>query len=469
MDKILYQSTRGGASNKTFEEVLLEGLAPDGGLYIPQTLPHRPPAFWNTLKNKSYIDTAKAIIMPFIGDCMREEDLDRLLKDSYAHGEKSFRNSDITPLKKLDDNFYILELFHGPTLAFKDIALQLLGRLFDHVLNKNNTTMTIVGATSGDTGSAAIEAVRHCERARIFMLHPHGRTSEIQRKQMTHIQADNVFNIAVEGSFDDCQTIVKDLFGDADFRNKQKLSAVNSINWARIIAQTVYYAYAAVRLGAPEKSVRFAVPTGNFGNIYAAYLCKKMGLPIESLIIGSNRNDILTRFFETGDMALENVEPSYSPSMDIQISSNFERFLFDAFDSDPDALNGFMTEFKTTGKATAPEHVMDHAHKFFSAYRCSDADTLDCMADIYKKYNYICDPHTAVGISAAFQHSIEGNYPNIALACAHPAKFPDTVEKALGRKPDQPEILDDALKSDEKYVVLPANSGTIKSFINNQI
>jgi threonine synthase len=301
------------------------------------------------------------------------------------------------------------------------------------------------------------------------MLHPHGRTSDIQRKQMTHIEADNVTNIAIEGSFDDCQNIVKDLFNDAQFRADHSLSAVNSINWVRIIAQSVYYALAYAQLCDTNKPIRFAVPTGNFGNIYAAYVCQKMGLPIDRLIIGSNRNDILTRFFETGAMTLTNVEPSYSPSMDIQISSNFERFLFDAMQNNPDELNQFMTNFKTTGIATATPVVMDAAHKVFASYRCDDTKTLDTIKTIHDQYGYLCDPHTAVGINAALQHGIDGTIPTIALACAHPAKFPDTVQKAVGFTPDKPSILNHLDDADEYYDILPADTDTIKAFINAKI
>ena len=463
-----YLSTRGGAHSKSFKDVLMDGLAHDGGLYVPDAFPHCSGEFWESLKGLSYIDMAKRIIEQFVGDDMPAYDLRTILNQSYRHQPDYFRDEAITPLVKLDDNFHILELFHGPTLAFKDIALQFLGQVFDYFLAKDNKHITIVGATSGDTGSAAIEAVRHCKNVRIFMMHPKGRTSDIQRKQMTHIKADNVFNIAVEGSFDDCQNLVKDMFNDAEFRAFHSLSAVNSINWARIVAQTVYYAWAAVQLGAPHKQMRFAVPTGNFGNVYAAYVTKQMGLPIDQLIIGSNRNDILTRFFETGTMALTTVEPSYSPSMDIQISSNFERFLFDVMDRDCTKLNQFMTDFKTAGTASVSPAELAKAHEVFSAYRCDDAQTLDTIKDIYTKYNYLCDPHTAVGVRAALDHGIDADIPTVALACAHPAKFPDTVRKAVGFDPERPSILDHLMDAPEYYETLPADAGRIKAFINAQ-
>jgi threonine synthase len=461
-----YKSTRGGASDKSFEEVVLEGLAPDGGLYLPDQIPHYSTDFWMNLQGKSFIEVAFTIIQPFVGNCIPHNDLKNMLEKSY--GNHNFRNECITPVKKLDNNLHILELFHGPTLAFKDVALQFLGKLFDYLLNKNNETMTIVGATSGDTGSAAIESIRHCKNARIFMLHPYERTSDIQRKQMTHIQADNVFNIAIEGTFDDCQNIVKDLFNDKKFRTQHKLSAVNSINWARIMAQMVYYIYAALQVGAPQKQVRFAVPTGNFGNIFAAYMCKQMGLSIDALIIGSNHNDIITRFFETGTMPLDAVKPSHSPSMDIQISSNFERFLFYAFDQNADMLEQFMQDFKTKGTASVSNDTLHYVRKNFQAYRSTDQDTLDIIHKINQDYNYLCDPHTAVGIHASVQNGMNKDIPTIALACAHPAKFPETVEKAVGFKPKKPSILDHLKNADEHYTTLPASTEQIQKFINLQ-
>lgn len=444
----------------------MDGLAHDGGLYVPDTFPQMPADFWKNLNGKPYVEVARQIIEHYVGDDIPHDDLKVILDKAYASHATNFRDAAITPLVQLDHNFYILELFHGPTLAFKDIALQFLGQVFDYFLEQDNKQITIIGATSGDTGSAAIEAVKACKNVRIFMMHPHGRTSDIQRKQMTHVQADNVTNIAIEGSFDDCQNIVKDLFNDAKFRELHSLSAVNSINWARIMAQSVYYALVAAQLGAPDKPMRFAVPTGNFGNVYAAYVCKQMGLPIDKLIIGSNRNDILTRFFEIGTMALTDVEPSYSPSMDIQISSNFERFLFDAFARNSDKLKQFMIDFKTKGTASASPEVLESAHDIFASYRCDDAQTLDTIKTIYKKYDYMCDPHTAVGIDAAMQHGIDGDIPTIALACAHPAKFPETVEQALGIHPDAPDILNHLADAQEFYDVLPADTSQIKAFIN---
>lgn len=461
-----YLSTRGGDNGKKFTDVLLDGLAHDGGLYVPSIIPRQDPCFWAELAGQSYPDIAAKIISLFTGQDIPQDVLHRLTRETYAYNESAFRDRDITPLVTLDRSLHILELFHGPTLAFKDIALQLLGRLFDYILEREKKQITIVGATSGDTGSAAIEAVRHCKNARIFILHPHKRTSDIQRRQMTCVQADNVFNIAIEGSFDDCQNIVKDLFNDRDFRKNQSLAAINSINWARIVAQSVYYAHSAIQLGAPGKPVRFAVPTGNFGNIYAAYIIQKMGLPVDRLIIGSNRNDILTRFFETGRMQMTDLHPSNSPSMDIQISSNFERYLFDLFGRDHKRLNFFMDTFKTTGHAAVTQEELHLARNIFAAYRCDDAQTVQTIADIHNKYNYLCDPHTAVGLYAALNHGLDDSVPTISLACAHPAKFPDTVSQAVGKTPPLPAFLSDLMEKQERFRILRPDTDEIRAFIN---
>lgn len=459
-----YQSTRGGADHKTFRDVLTEGLAHDGGLYVPSHFPALDMAALRAQRDKPYVFFAEHIMRHFVGDDMTPAQLNDILNRIYNPG--LFQDKRITPMVTLDDNLAVLELFHGPTLAFKDVALQLLGALFDHALENDHKTMTIIGATSGDTGSAAIEGVKNCKNARIFILHPHNRTSEVQRRQMTTVIADNVFNIAVEGSFDDCQNIVKDLFNDQDFRNAHHLSAVNSINWARVMAQIVYYVYAAAQYDTP---VRFAVPTGNFGNIYAAYVAKRMGVPIDKLIIGSNRNDILTRFFKTGIMAATTVEPSLSPSMDIQISSNLERYLFDLFNRDAAHLSDFMNGFKQTATASVPDEIMNKAREIFAAYKCDDDMTLQTITDIARDYHYVCDPHTAVGVSAALQYRQEfgdDGIPTIALACAHPAKFPDAVERATGERPALPPFLADLLKREERYSILPADTDSIREFIN---
>lgn len=454
-----YISTRGDLTQKNFSDVLLEGLAPDGGLYVPETWPHGTNGLdFKGLKGKSYVEVAQAVIGPFTD--IPSDDLKKILTETYTSG--IFDSSDIAPLKKLDDNLYLMELFHGPTLAFKDVALQLLGRLFDYNLKKSGQHLTIVGATSGDTGSAAIEACRGRDTISVFILHPHNRTSDIQRRQMTSVLADNVHNIALQGDFDDCQAIVKQAFADQDLRNLN-LSAINSINWARIIGQTVYYVYATLKL--QEQGIEnpsFAVPTGNFGNIYAAYVAKRIGTPIGKLVIGSNRNDILTRFFETGRMEKHETEASLSPSMDIQVSSNFERFMFDLLGRDGDLLSAVMDVFKTEGGFTLKPELVKAAREEFQAYRCPDDETLATISSVFRRYREVIDPHTAVGVNAAIKSGVT---PIVALACAHAAKFPDAVEKACGEYPKLPDGLSDLTTREERFEILANDFATVKNFI----
>jgi threonine synthase len=461
-----YFSTRGGSANQSFTDVLLTGLAPDGGLYIPEKFPSLGSNDLKGMTGKSYIDIAYQVTVPFVGDDIPKEVYQKILKEVY---QENFEHDDVAPLVEIKPNLYIMELFHGPTLAFKDYALQLLGRLFDYVLEQKGERVTIVGATSGDTGSAAIEACKGCKNIDIFILHPEGRTSEVQRRQMTTIDAPNVHNIALQGNFDDCQNMVKAMFNDPKFRQDINMSAVNSINWARIMAQIVYYVTAAVKLGAPDKKVSFAVPTGNFGNVYAAYAAKQMGLPIDRLIIGSNRNDILTRFFETGTMSAGAVEPSLSPSMDIQISSNFERYLCDLMDRDTDKIQALMDEFKQTGKFTLSDEKMAQARSIFDAHRCNDNETQAMMTQCYNDTGYMLDPHTAVGLSAGLQAERDENIPLVALACAHPAKFPDAVEKAIGLRPDLPPHLANLYEREEFVTSLPNDLDTVKDFVKSNI
>ncbi len=371
----------------------------------------------------------------------------------------------IAPLKQLGTEEWLLELFHGPTLAFKDLALQLVGRLFDDLLRRREQRATIVGATSGDTGSAAIEACREREAIDIFILHPHGRVSEVQRRQMTTVAAANVFNIAVEGSFDDCQDLVKAMFNDARFRERWRLSAVNSINWARIMAQIPYYVWAAVQLGAPERAVAFAVPTGNFGNVFAAYAARAMGLPVAQLVVGSNRNDILTRFFETGSMSVRAVEPSLSPSMDIQISSNFERLLFDLLGRDGQAVAAAMQRFRAEGRLELDEAAWRAARRLFDGYRLDDAATKAAIARIHGETGELLDPHSAIGVMAGRAKRRDKALPMVALATAHPAKFPDAVEAATGIRPPLPARLAGLLAGRERFTVLPNDLAAVKSFI----
>ncbi|MEM9470157.1 MAG: threonine synthase [Pseudomonadota bacterium] len=460
-----YMSTRGGAENKSFTDVLLEGLAPDGGLYIPQSWPQFTSDEIGYLAGVPYTDVAHKVIEKFVGNDIDKPTLKSILAQTY---QKEFSNACVAPLVQIGPNAWILELFHGPTLAFKDYALQLLGRLFDHVLEQRGERVTIVGATSGDTGSAAIEACRYCKNIDIFILHPEGRTSEVQRCQMTTIDALNVFNIALEGNFDDCQNLVKAMFNDKGFRNDMNLSAVNSINWARIMAQIVYYFTAAIALGAPGRQISFAVPTGNFGNVYAVYAARKMGLPVKRLVIGSNQNDILTRFFETGTMKSEEVTPSLSPSMDIQISSNFERYLCDLFDRDTGSLDKLMRSFKEKGSFAVSDQHMSKARQEFDARRCDDTQTQGLMRACYQETGYMLDPHTAVGLFAGMQVREDPSIPLVSLACAHPAKFPDAVEKAIGIRPELPPHLADLYDRKEHYDVLPNDLKTVQTHIKER-
>jgi threonine synthase len=452
---VSYISTRGGGKPKTFEEVLLEGLAPDGGLYVPDAWPQ---VDFKSLKKKSYNDIAEAVMFPFVEGSIDRKKFRALIDDAY--NEDVFRHEDIAPLKEIYPGVHVMELFHGPTIAFKDIALQFLGHLFDYFLHKRNEKITIVGATSGDTGSAAIEGCRHSDRVEIFILHPHGRVSDVQRRQMTTVDAENVHNIAVEGTFDDCQNLVKALFADEKFRRQMHLSAVNSINWARIMAQVVYY----VKVALDYPGIAFVVPTGNFGNVFAAYVAKKIGAPVGDLIVATNRNDILTRFFESGEMKMEGVQPTMSPSMDIQISSNFERYLFDVLGRDAEKIAALMNEFKETGTFSVSDSDMLNVRNGFSAARCSEDETLAVMKRVYAEEGYMLDPHSAVGVSAALKAGV----PVVTLATAHPAKFPAAVEKATGVRPGLPEHLSGLMEKPEKFEVLANDIEKIKNFIRNQ-
>ena len=458
-----YISTRGGERNSSFADILLTGTAKDGGLYIPEAFPRISADMLREMHGMSYATIAKKILTPFIGDTVEESVFDQILEDTYS---TEFHHTAVAPLTQIGPNAWIMELFHGPTLSFKDYALQLLGRLFDTVLEQRNERLTIIGATSGDTGSAAIEACKGCKNIDIFILHPHERTSPIQRKQMTTVDAPNVFNIALEGHFDDCQSLVKTLFGDEKLNQEKRLAAINSINWARIMSQTVYYVAAAVALGAPDRPVSFSVPTGNFGNIYAAWVARTMGLPAHKFIIGSNRNDILTRFFETGAMSVEGVEPSLSPSMDIQVSSNFERFMCDTSGRAHQKIAQWMAEFKDTGSFSVDEAVMANMTRHMSAFRCSDDTTLEVMRDCYKATGQVIDPHTAVGLHAAM-HAMANDpeVPMVSLACAHPAKFPDAVRRAIGRDPEMPERLAAVMDQEEHFDILPNDLDRVRAYV----
>lgn len=463
MTHIRYLSTRGQSPALSFEDVVLAGLAPDGGLYVPDHIPAFSTAEIAGMQNTSYAELAYRVMSRFVDESIAPEALERIVADTY----KSFNHAAIAPMTQLSAHTFVLELFHGPTLAFKDFALQFLGRLLAHILEKRKENVTIIGATSGDTGSAAIYGCRGRDAMELFILHPKGRVSEVQRRQMTTVLDKNVHNIAVEGTFDDCQAIVKALFADAAFRDKHKLTAVNSINWARILAQVVYYFYAALMLGAPAKSVSFSVPTGNFGDIYAGYIAKRMGLPIDQLIIATNRNNILTRCLSGGVYDMEGVVPTLSPSMDIQMSSNFERLIFDLYDGDGKTVSQLMQELKEKKRFTLAPQALRRLQTEFSSASVDDNDTVDAIAETYKATHYLLDPHTAVGLAAGVRCRAQTGSPLVVLATAHPAKFPDAVKKATGIKPSLPESLHDLMVRKERFEPLPGDAGAIKAYIEN--
>ncbi|MDB5414516.1 MAG: threonine synthase [Rubritepida sp.] len=447
-----YVSTRGEAAPRGFEDVLLAGLAEDGGLFMPESWPVLSPDEWRALRGLPYAELSARLIHRFTGDALTFDELHGFTTEAYA----SFRHPAVVPLVQLGPRDFALELFHGPTLAFKDVALQLLARLFDHVLTKRGERITIVGATSGDTGSAAIEACRDRPSLDLVILHPQGRTSEVQRRQMTTVLSPNVANIAIQGSFDDCQDLVKAMFVDAPFRTEMRLAAVNSINWARIAAQIPYYAAAALSLGAPDREVAVSVPTGNFGNVLAAWAAKQMGLPIKHFIIGSNRNDILSRFLASNDMSARGVEPSLSPSMDIQVSSNFERLLFELLGRDPVATAQQMSAFRATGRMPVPDATWREATKLFSGFTLDDPGTLAEIAHLHRDAGYLADPHTAIATAAARALAPSDlHMPVIIAATAHPAKFPDAVQRATGIHPRLPLALADLYEREERFTVLP--------------
>ena len=456
-----YISTRGSAPTLDFEQTTLAGLAIDGGLYVPEAWPAFSENEIRQFRGLPYSQLAARILTRFSGDCIPAGVLDKLLEDAYHN----FAHSAVAPLKQLDTSLYVMELFHGPTLAFKDFALQFLGRLFGYFLGKREQFCTIIGATSGDTGSAAIEAVRGLDAVTLYMLHPAGRVSAMQRRQMTTVADNNIHNLAVDGTFDDCQNLVKAMFNDAEFRQRHSLAAVNSINWARISAQVVYYFRAALELGAPDRPVNFSVPTGNFGNVYAGYVAREMGLPINRLIIGSNSNDILTRFFESGQMTQRGVNATLSPSMDIQISSNFERYLFEIFDRDSDQVRDLMTRFAAHGEFSVGRKIQRKATRLFSAHRLSDEETRAEIKRVYQQTGELLDPHSAIGVAAAREFS-EAGVPTIALGTAHPAKFGAAVTEACGAEVPLPRALQAILQREEKMERAPNDLAAIKLIID---
>lgn len=458
-----YVSTRGQAPALDFADVLLTGLAADGGLYVPETWPQLSKSEIAALSGLTYAEAAERIISPFVGSSIAPDALRAMIKDAYGE----FRHATVAPLVQITPSAWILELFHGPTLAFKDVAMLLLARLMDHVLAERGARATIVGATSGDTGGAAIEAFRGRERTDVFILFPDGRVSDVQRRQMTTMSEDNVHALALDGNFDDCQAIVKGLFNDTAFRKKVALSGVNSINWARIVAQVVYYFTSAVALGAPHRPVSFTVPTGNFGDIFAGFVAKKMGLPIEQLVIATNVNDILARTLQTGRYEVRSVVPTSSPSMDIQVSSNFERLLFEESGRDAEAVNRWMDGLKQSGSFTLDPDTLARISGAFDAARTDEAGCAETIRDLLGKTGYLSDPHTAVAVAAARRTRSSMEVPMIVLSTAHPAKFPDAVEAASGVRPGLPDWLSDLHDREERSERLPADLAAVAAHIQS--
>ena len=463
-----YISTRGTAPPHNFAQVTLTGLATDRGLYLPKAYRRFTTAEMRVLAKLDYPQLATRVIARFTDSSLPDAELERLCHHAYAN----FSHPEVAPLRRLDDSLYLLELFHGPTLAFKDFGLQFLGPLFGYFLTRRGQTCTIIGATSGDTGSAAIAAVRGLDCVRLFMLHPRGRVSEVQRRQMTTVQDDNIHNLAVDGVFDDCQNLVKAMFAHAEFRQRHALGAVNSINWSRIAAQVVYYFYAALRIGAPQRAVNFAVPTGNFGNVFAGFVARQLGLPINRLIVGSNRNDILSLFFASGRMTRRPVTPTISPSMDIAISSNFERYLFELLGRDGVATAALMQQFADTGAFSLSDAARRQTTELFAAARFDDAQTGAEIQRVYAKNALILDPHTAVGVAAARQCAQKG-VPTVALATAHPAKFADSVRAALATDDPNadpaipmPKSLQNILQLEEKFTRIANDFDAVTAFID---
>jgi threonine synthase len=458
-----FVSTRGQAPALGFSDAVLAGLASDGGLYVPATWPQISTSEIAAYAGKPYAEVAYDIISRFTGDEIPAPVLRKIVDDAYA----VFRHPSVAPLVELEPGHFVLELFHGPTLAFKDVAMQFLSRVMDHILGERGLRATIVGATSGDTGSAAIEAFRGRETTDIFILHPQGRTSEVQRRQMTTVLDDNVHNIALEGTFDDCQDAVKAMFNNHAFRDSVRLSGVNSINWGRIVAQIVYYFTAAVSLGAPHRKVSFTVPTGNFGDIFAGYCAKRMGLPIEKLVIATNANDILRRTLDTGRYEMAGVAPTISPSMDIQISSNFERLLFESVERDASAVTRMMAALKQSRGFDLPENSIAAIRREFAAGTTDEARTSQTILNTWRKGGYLLDPHTAVGVSVA-RDLIEPGTPMITLATAHPAKFPAAVSDASSINPALPEWLSDLYDRPERLTVLPNDQRAVEDLISSR-
>ena len=460
-----YISTRGNAPELTFEDVLLTGLATDGGLYVPKDVPHFSLEEIQSWRDLPYTELAHKVIYPFVEGCVDSASLKTMLEEVYNN--TNFGHKAIAPLQQLDHNEYVLELFHGPTLAFKDFALQLLGRLLDYVLERRNEKVVIMGATSGDTGSAAIEGTKACRNVDIFILHPNGKVSEVQRRQMTTVKGDNIYNIAIEGNFDQAQDMVKASFGNQAFlRGERKLVAVNSINWARIMAQIVYYFYSSLNLGGPLRSMAYSVPTGNFGDIFAGYMARKMGLPIEQLIIATNSNDVLHRLMSKNQYEVHPLQHTITPSMDIAVSSNFERLLFDLYDRDGAKLADLMTRMNARKDVVSLDvDKLAKARELFDSCAVDEATTVAMMQEVYGETGYLLDPHTAIGVKAARVCRRNPNMPMITLGTAHPVKFEEAVGRAGYDMPKLPHHLTDLMEREERLTILPADLAAVQGFI----
>jgi threonine synthase len=457
-----YISTRGEAPELGFEEAMLTGLARDGGLYVPAHVPVFSATELKGLRGRPFTEVAFAVASRFVDGAIPDVALRRMIDQAYG----AFSHTAVTPLKQLAANHFLLELFHGPTLAFKDVAMQLLARLMDWSLSRRNTRACIVGATSGDTGGAAVEAFRNAACASIFMLHPHGRVSDVQRRQMTTVDAPHVHNIAIEGSFDDCQAIVKELFNDLAFRDSVQLAGVNSINWARVMAQIPYYLYAGVALGAPDRPVSFCVPTGNFGNVFAGLMAKRMGLPVDRLVIATNANDILDRTLKSGRYEVKGVVPTQSPSMDIQVSSNFERLVYLANGGDVSVVRGAMHGLRQSGAFVLSTEALQAIREEFSSGSAGNEAAAAMMRTIVEETGEVLDPHTAVGVAVARQNM--GQTPMLTLATAHPAKFPDVVAQVTGIRPLLPSRLKHLLDAPESFTLLPNSAEAVKVHVQER-
>ncbi len=456
-----YVSTRGEAPQLNFVEVMLAGLARDGGLYVPESWPTFDAKTIAGFAGRPYAEVAVEVIKPFVGDSIAEADLARMAREAYG----TFRHPATAPLGQLGDSLFVLELFHGPTLAFKDLAMQLVARLMDHVLHQRGERTTIVVATSGDTGGAAVEAFRGRAQVDVVVLYPHGRISDVQRRMMTSVPDVNVHALAIEGTFDDCQALVKAMFNHHAFRDRVRLSGVNSINWARIVAQVVYYFTAAVALDSPNRKVAFTVPTGNFGDVYAGYVASRMGLPVDRLVVATNVNDILVRTFATGVYEQRDVVATTSPSMDIQVSSNFERLLFDACGRDASQVAALMGSLAQSRRFTVPASALKAMRAMFTADKASEQESAATIRAWMREASYCVDPHTAVGLAVAEKETRDPSVPMVVLSTAHPAKFPDAVKAACGITPALPDWLADLPSRPERVHVLPADQGQIEKFV----